>query len=116
MGKGESDMGLFRIIIVQDGGTLRDCGEGPWESYEAAEEFQKSEVGMPSVISGEGESDMTMREMADRVIRQMSRAEKSETLRGNLEPATWVAGKVLGVNEDQAARVAEKIADVLSGG
>lgn len=112
---GANDMSQYRIMIIQDDSTLRDCGEGPWDSYEAAEEFQKNEVGLPSVISDGSECPMTMREMANKVIRQMSRAEKSETLRGNLEPATWVAGKVLNVNEDQAARVADEIANVLCG-
>lgn len=44
--------GKFRIGILQDDMTLRDSGEGPWDSYGEAEEFHKNEVGMPSAIIG----------------------------------------------------------------
>lgn len=29
---------------------FHDCGEGPWEDYEAAEAFARNEVGMPWII------------------------------------------------------------------
>lgn len=44
--------GLYRILTLQDDMTWRDTGEGPFDSYGEAEEFQRTEVGVLSVIAG----------------------------------------------------------------
>ena len=44
--------GLYRIVIQQEDGSWRDSGEGPFDTYREAEEFQKNEVGMQSEIVG----------------------------------------------------------------
>ena len=42
--------GLYRIVIQQEDGSWRDSGEGPFDTYREAEEFQKNEVGMRSEV------------------------------------------------------------------
>lgn len=44
--------GLYRIVIQQEDMSWRDSGEGPFDSYGAAEEFLKNEVGMRAEIAG----------------------------------------------------------------
>lgn len=56
---------------------------------------------------------MTMREMAEAVLRQMSVAEKKAVADGDVKPAAWVAERILDLNEDQAIRVAEQIQSML---
>lgn len=55
--------GKFRIGILQDDMTFRDSGEGPWDSYEDAEEFQKNEVGMRSEIIGGHDHVVTLKKV-----------------------------------------------------
>jgi len=42
----------FRIIIIQDDGSPRDSGEGPWDTWEQADAFARAEVGMKYTIEG----------------------------------------------------------------
>lgn len=63
--------GKFRILIVQDDFTLRDCGEEPWDSYGAAEEFQRSEVGARSVIAGGHDLKLSLSKL--KINRRMSK-------------------------------------------
>ena len=44
--------GLYRIVIQQEDMSWRESGEGPFDSYGAAEEFLKNEVGMRAEIAG----------------------------------------------------------------
>jgi hypothetical protein len=44
--------GLYRIVVQQEDMSWKDSGEGPFDSYGAAKEFLKNEVGMHSEIAG----------------------------------------------------------------
>jgi hypothetical protein len=54
-----------------------------------------------------------MAELAQRVIKQMSRAEKRKVKTGDVTVAVWVAERVLACKPAQAERVAEEIANQL---
>ncbi len=54
-----------------------------------------------------------MAELALRVIRQMSRAEKRKVKTGDVTVAVWIAERVLDCNPAQAERVAEEITNQL---
>jgi hypothetical protein len=61
----------FRILIVQEDLTLRDCGEGPWDTYEEAEQFKSAEVGAYSVIAGGKSPNLSLRKV--KVFKRRSR-------------------------------------------
>jgi hypothetical protein len=60
------------LILVEDEDEgypeWRDCGEGPFESVEAATEFAQAEVGLPWMVVGieTGDSAKTMRKIRSR--------------------------------------------------
>lgn len=48
----EKAKGLYRIVTLQEDMSWKDSGKGPFDSYGAAEEFLKNEVGMRAQIAG----------------------------------------------------------------
>jgi hypothetical protein len=40
----------FKVMIIQDDGSLRDSGEGPWSTWQQADDFARAEVGMNYTI------------------------------------------------------------------
>ena len=40
----------FKVMIIQDDGSLRDSGEGPWSTWQQADAFARAEVGMKYTI------------------------------------------------------------------
>ena len=57
-----------------------------------------------------------LKQWAQSVVANMSRAEKRETLSGNMEPAEWIISRMFtDLNEDQVVRVSECVLECLGG-
>ena len=48
---------MYRIMIHEPGLPIRDCGEGPFDTYKDALTFAGTEVGLPWTISKDEDMD-----------------------------------------------------------